>query len=184
MFNKMQLLKRRFFAMRNGAVADSLRRSGAPYRIIFGLNLPQIVEIARDFGPDASMALDLRANTTTRESMLIAPMMFPAADLTPAMALEWLREAPTPEVVDVACLKLIKHVNQADEVIAGLAGSDNPLHRYAAVRLGANVLPDHIDLVESVARREAERRDPMTMTACAMLLDDIGWRREEAGEQG
>lgn len=50
-FNKMQLLKRRFFAMRNGAVADSLRRQGADYRIIFGLNLPQLVDIAREFGP-------------------------------------------------------------------------------------------------------------------------------------
>lgn len=183
MFNKMQLLKRRFFAMRNGAVADSLRRSGAPYRIIFGLNLPQIVEIARDFGPDASMAMELRANTTTRESMLIAPMLFPVESLTPAMAVEWLKDAPTPEVVDVVCLKLIKNIEGADEVVKELAESETPLHRYAAVRLGANLLPRYIDLVEQVTRREAERRDPMTMTACAMLLDDIEWRREEEEEK-
>ena len=167
MFNKMQLLKRRFFAMRNGAVADSLRRSGAPYRIIFGLNLPQIVEIVRDFGPDASMAMELRANTTTRESMLIAPMLFPVESLTPAMAVEWL----------------VKNMEGAEDVVKELAESETSLHRYAAVRLGANLLPRYIDLVEQVTRREAERRDPMTMTACAMLLEDIEWRREEEEEK-
>lgn len=164
--------------MRNGAVADSLRRQGAPYRIIFGLNLPQIVEIARDFGPDAELALELRANVTTRESMLIAPMLFPVENLTPDLAVEWLLDAPTTEVIDIACLKLLKHVADADTVIRRLADSSTPLHRYAAIRLGANILPDHIDLIEEVARREFERREPMTMMACHMLIDDIEWRKE------
>ena len=177
--NTMQLLKRRFFAMRNGAVADSLRRQGAPYRIIFGLNLPQIAEIARDFGPDADLALQLRANTATRESMLIAPMLYPAERLTTELGCQWLAEAPTTEVIDIACLKLIKHVKHPDEIISGLSASEDPLHRYAAIRLGANILPGCMDLVEETARREYARRDPMTMTACHMLLDDIDWRKSE-----
>lgn len=177
--NTMQQLKRRFFAMRNGAVAESLRRQGAPYRIIFGLNLPQIAEIARDFGPDAGLALQLRDNTATRESMLIAPMLYPAGELTPQLAYEWLAGAPTTEVVDVACLKLIKHVTDPESVISCLAASESSLQHYAAIRLGANLLPCHMDVVENVARCEYERRDPMTMTACRMLLDDIEWRREE-----
>lgn len=177
--NTMQLLKRRFFAMRNGAVADSLRRQGAPYRIIFGLNLPQIADIARDFGPDAGLALQLRANTATRESMLIAPMMYPAGDLTADMAYEWLADAPTTEVIDVVCLKLIKHMDNPETVIERLSASEEPLHRYAAIRLGANILPVSMDLVEEIARREYARRDPMTMTASHMLLDDIDWRKCE-----
>jgi len=175
----MQQLKRRFFAMRNGAVADSLRRNGAQYRIIFGLNLPQLVEIAQEFGPDADLALKLRANTTTRESMLIAPMLFPADRLTTAIAIEWLCDAPTTEVIDIACLKLIKHADHPDEIIKRLADSMQPLHRYAAIRLSANILPANMDLIEMTARQEFSRHDPMTMTACRMLIDDIEWRREE-----
>ena len=45
-FNEMQTVKRHFFALRNGVIADALRRAGSPFRIIFGLNLPQIAEIA------------------------------------------------------------------------------------------------------------------------------------------
>lgn len=47
-FNLMQTVKRRFFAMRNGALAEQMRSRGLTYRINFGLNLPQIKEIAAD----------------------------------------------------------------------------------------------------------------------------------------
>ena len=119
-FNAMQKVKRRFFAMRNGDLAAQMAVRGARYRINFGLNLPQIVEIARDFLPGgaefdglqedfdmADFARRLRDNTTTRESRLIAPMLFPLEKLTAEEALEWARSADVPEVADVLCLKLL-----------------------------------------------------------------------------
>ena len=181
-FNKMQLLKRRFFAMRNGAVADSLRRSGADYRIIFGLNLPQIAEIAAEFGPDADLARELKANTTTRESMLIAPMLYPAGQLTPDEAFDWISTAPNTEVVDIACLKLFKSLPFASQLVDQLADSDNALHRYGALRLAANILPVDIDRTEEIVRREIERAEPMTTGMARMIHDDIEWRRECADD--
>ena len=181
--NKMQLLKRRFFAMRNGAVADSMRKAGAPYRIIFGLNIPQIVDIAREFGPDRDLADQLRVNVATRESLLIAPMMFPREELTEEIAHEWLSTAMTPEVVDMACLKLIRYLPEAGKLIEKLYKSDKDLDRYAALRLGANILPAEMDLVEQCARAEAERQLPLTLSMVRMILDDIAWRKEEAAEE-
>ena len=49
-FNPLQNIKRRFFALRNGVIADTLRRAGSPFKIIFGLNLPQLAEIAAELG--------------------------------------------------------------------------------------------------------------------------------------
>ena len=76
-FNDMQVVKRRFFAMRNGAVADNMRKLGANYRIIFGLNLPQIVEIANETPHDEVLAEALWQIKSTRESQLLAPMIYP-----------------------------------------------------------------------------------------------------------
>ena len=181
--NKMQLLKRRFFAMRNGAVADSMRKAGAPYRIIFGLNIPQIADIARDFGPDRELADQLRENIATRESLLIAPMLFPLEDLNEEIALKWLSTAITTEVIDIACLKLIKHLPDAGKLIEKMYVSEEDLVRYAALRLGANILPAEIELIERFATEEAGRRLPLTFSMSRMLLDDIAWRREEAAEE-
>jgi hypothetical protein len=110
-FNAMQKVKRRFFAMRNGDLAQQMAERGAQYRINFGLNLPQISEIARDFLPGgveaaqlpagfsmADFARRLRANDTTRESMLIAPMLFPVDELTMEEAYTWAATAPPPRV--------------------------------------------------------------------------------------
>lgn len=76
-YNRMQLIKRRFYAMRNGIIADTLRKAGLGYKIIFGLNLPQITEIASGLTADADLAEELWADRRTRESMLLAPMLYP-----------------------------------------------------------------------------------------------------------
>lgn len=79
----MQMLKRRLYAMRNGIVADSMRHAGCPYRLIFGLNLPQLTEIAAVTGKSAEMAESLWNDSDLRESALIAPMIYPVEALTP-----------------------------------------------------------------------------------------------------
>ncbi|MDE6085496.1 MAG: DNA alkylation repair protein, partial [Muribaculaceae bacterium] len=150
---------------------------------IFGLNIPQIADIARDFGPDRKLADQLRENIATRESLLIAPMIFPREELTQEIARDWLSTAMTPEVIDIACLKLIRYLPEAGKLIEELYKSDKDLDRYAALRLGANSLPDEMDLVEQCAKAEAERQLPLTFSMSMMLLDDISWRREEAAEE-
>ena len=42
-------IKHSFLAFRNGIVSDTLRKAGMPYGIIFGLQLPQLAEIARRY---------------------------------------------------------------------------------------------------------------------------------------
>ncbi len=80
-YNRMQIIKRRFFAMRNGIIADTLRKAGLEYKIIFGLNLPQITEIAAEQPHEADLAEELWADRRTRESLMLAPMLYPAAEL-------------------------------------------------------------------------------------------------------
>lgn len=65
-FNQIQEIKRRFFAMRNGIVADTMRKGGLGYKMVFGLNLPQIVEIAADITPSRELAEQLGRRTHTR----------------------------------------------------------------------------------------------------------------------
>ena len=80
-YNPMQSLKRAMFAMRNGVVADALRQGGCPFKIIFGVNLPQLAEIAAGSEHTKEFAEQVWANSTTRESMLIAPMLMPVDGL-------------------------------------------------------------------------------------------------------
>lgn len=106
-YNAMQAVKRRFFAMRNGILADTLRKAGSPYPIIFGLNVPQLREIADSIGPDTELADRLHANATTRCSRLLAPMLHQPA-IERSKAEQWLRDSLSTEETDLLCHNLLR----------------------------------------------------------------------------
>lgn len=194
-YNRMQTVKRRFFAMRNGIIADTLRKAGLDYRMIFGLNLPQIVEIADTTPHDASFAEELWADRRTRESMLMAPMLYPADEMDASTASRWLAEAPTTEVADVLCLKLLRFIPGAADIAADGITSDSPMTRYASLRLMFNLLntsasPDSSRLglpeprvlaatLHPLVESELKTDTPLTRPVAAQLLDEIEFILEE-----
>ncbi|MDE6161059.1 MAG: DNA alkylation repair protein [Muribaculaceae bacterium] len=176
-FSPMQSVKRRFFAMRNGVIADTLRRAGSPFRVIFGLNLPQIVEIAAEVPPDHAreLAEALWANNGTRESMLIAPMLMPRDAVDAARAAAMLRETPCAEVADVLCHRLLRHMPYAFDLARELADAADPGVRYGALRLMFNIVGTHAAEAEALARTELDRDCPHTRAIAAALLDEATW---------
>ena len=70
-------VKKEFFAFRNGIVADALRKAGMPYKVIFGLQVPQLAQIARGLEPSMEIADKLWADKEVRESRLLAAYLFP-----------------------------------------------------------------------------------------------------------
>lgn len=140
-YNDMQTVKRRFFAMRNGVIADTLRSAGLPYKVIFGLNLPQIVEIASESPHTAELAEALWANNTTRESMLMAPMLADPTTFSIEDARRWLDTVPTAEVADILCHRLLRRTPYAWDLAESLIDSPiAPFDTYVALRLAFNLV--------------------------------------------
>lgn len=172
-FNDMQSIKRRMFAMRNGALADSLRKLGAPYRIIFGVNIPQLVEISRDFPANKVLAQRLWENVSTRESLLIAPMIYPSDAMTKEDAMRWIQQVPTAEVADILCHRLLRKLSFANGLVAQYADSDNEMLRYVALRLQFNLLPNYMDDARLRAEKELDRNAPLTASLARALLEEV-----------
>lgn len=173
-FNKMQTLKRRFFAMRNGLLADQLRRAGSKFRIIFGLNVIQLNEIARDLGHDPQLAGELWRNTTTRESMLLAPMLWRPDDFSYDAVISLCGELPDAEVADMVCHRLLKTRDDATGIIAYLCNSENALMRYTALRLALPLIGAKLTAAEAgeLAQAEIERNDRLTIALANMLKSE------------
>lgn len=178
-FNEMQTVKRRFFAMRNGAVADNMRRHGANYRIIFGLNLPQIVEIAKETPCHSELAEALWKNQSTRESMLMAPMIYPCEEFAFETACRWVSEVSTAEVADVLCHRLLRHKDYAWQLATSMMNSSKVMERYTSLRLMFNLLPSHLDDIRGYAQSELERNESLTIVLCRQLIDEIDFLKEE-----
>ncbi len=176
----MQTVKRRFFAMRNGVIADTLRRAGSPFSIIFGLNLPQIVEIAAEVPAEDAPALAeaLWQNRTTRESMLAAPMLM-RRDAIDEAAERLLRESPCAEVTDVLCHRLLRHLPFAADLARRLSADPDPMVRYGALRLMFNLVALHHAEAAKMARAEQLRQCPQTLPIASALLDEATWLLED-----
>jgi len=172
-FNTLQEVKRRFFAMRNGVIADTMRRAGSPHRIIFGLNLPQIADVAREYYGDTDLALQLWANDTTRESRLAAPMIYPSEEMPETLAEKWALEARDTEEIDILCHRLLRRLPYAMHLLTTLI--DRRGACYLTLRLALNLLPKSADIAETLANQATDSGIRYIDTISSQILDELAF---------
>lgn len=138
-------MRQRFFALRNGLLADTLRKGGMTYKYIFGLQLPQLKAIADEFRPAspeeaAELARTLWADSECREARLLACHLMPVSEMSEEEALKWCDGLQTREEGDILVFRLLRHLPFAPDLIAELESSDSPLLRHAANSLKSFLL--------------------------------------------
>lgn len=106
----MKEIKHLFFTYRNGAVADTLRRYGMPYKVIFGLEIPRIAEIARGLEPSAGLADKLWEDREVRESRILATYLFPVSETDIEKAVRLAADTRTQEEADMLAFRLFKRM--------------------------------------------------------------------------
>lgn len=172
-FSEMQNVKRRFFAMRNGIVADALRKGGDIHRIIFGLTLVQLKEIASVTPHSADLARLLWANDSTRCSRLLAPMLMPSDSVTAEEGYQMLYNVLTAEEADILCHSLLRKLADAASIASSvLQSGDTPLRRYAALRLYFNVVNSNPKSALEAARQLIDDPVPYVANLAANLAEE------------
>jgi len=145
--NPARLLRKDFFAYRNGIIADKLRNAGDPHTIIMGNLLADLLTITNharnSIGDDARLATvaqELWTDTHSRECRLAAPMLFPPELMSKQLALQWCENIETTEVADNLCHKLLRHIPENQEVMNELISSEGQMQRYTGYRLMQGLL--------------------------------------------
>lgn len=169
-------IKSDFFALRNGVIADRLRNVGFPYKIIFGLTIPQIEQVAAKQIRSAELAEELWHNVSTRESRLLATMVYPQDEFTAAKAQQWLSEADTVELIDLLCLNLVRNVDGAEELAFSLLNDEAT--SYAGMRLIMNLLVlrklKDTSKAKQMAQKFANGTDALSRVS-RQVADEIEW---------
>lgn len=140
MKEKIAAIKRDFMAYRNGIVADTLRKAGMPYSLIFGLQLPQLSALARQYMPDQELALALWDDRNVRESRLLSCWLFDAENTDILTALKLARDIRTREEGDILAFRLLRRLPFAEELARKLDSEpDDSLPHYCATALRRNL---------------------------------------------
>lgn len=142
----MQAIKKLFYTYRNGVVAEALRRYGIPHKVIFGLQVPQVQQIAQQltFDTPASrrdMADRLWADREVRESRMLACYLFDPMQITPAEAIALACDTRTQEEADMLAFRVLKRMPQAAELLEKLdtLADMNPPEAESARRTAASL---------------------------------------------
>lgn len=134
MMVSLQDIKKSFYTFRNGIIADTLRKAGMPYKVIFGLQIPQIAAIAREQQPSMELADALWEDKEVRESRILASYLYPREEVSEKKAMELLLSVMTPEEGDMLSFRLLKHLPFAAE-LADKIENDPKIPAYAVASL-------------------------------------------------
>lgn len=118
----------------NGIVSQNMRNLGANYKINFGLTLPLLKKIAEEIPADAQLANALWNDTAVRESMMLAPMLYPADEFNEDEAEKWVTNMPNIEIADICCKSLFRRLQirtSKSTVMESLRQDDTTVYRIA-----------------------------------------------------
>lgn len=138
-------IKHQFMTYRNGIVADTLRKAGMPYNVVFGLQLPQLSQIAIAVKGLVSqenlgvVADDLWSDRSVRESRLLACWLYDAASLSNEMALRLAEDVQTREEADILCFRLLRRLSYASDLVLTLKEDGRDLVAYCGEALARNL---------------------------------------------
>lgn len=141
----MQLkdIKRLYRLYMNGIVSHSMREKGAEYRVNFGLTLPLLMRIAEQVTPTVEIAEELWNDTGVRESMLLAPMLYPSQQFKIDDAHRWLNSMPGIEVSDFCCKYLFSQLDYAPALALESIHCQRDIEIYTGFRLGYSILENN-----------------------------------------
>jgi 3-methyladenine DNA glycosylase AlkD len=151
----INLIKQELRSAMNGVLSAQMRQAGMPYKLIFGVELPRLQEIAREFAPDRSLAQTLW-NENIRECKILAVLLMPLDAMCPEIADIWVEEMPTAEIAQISSMHLLSREPWSAELAFHWIASAHAMRQLCGFLIMARLLSQGAELNE---RAESELRD-------------------------
>lgn len=117
MDEQLQKIRKRLRLAMNGTISASMREKGNVYKLNFGVPIPEIRQIAKEFEPDAELA-EKMWQEDTRELKILATLLYPHEAMDKATATRWITGIPYPEIAEQLVFNLIRHLPNSGEILS------------------------------------------------------------------
>lgn len=134
-------IRKDFYRFRNGILAERLQRS-LPFKTVYGLILPQIIEIAEKYPQDLDFAMLLWKEKKSREDRLLAILLIPVEKIGLKESLYLTDSLETKEEAEILAFKLLRNLPFSKNLYLELkkvSKSQNPIKEYCTQMLGRNL---------------------------------------------
>lgn len=109
---KIKNIKTQLRLSMNGVASHSMREKGLDYKINFGVELPRLKDIARQYDQNHELAQYLWKENI-RESKILAGMLQPIDTFYPEIADIWVEDIQNSEIAELTCMNLFQYLPYA-----------------------------------------------------------------------
>ena len=135
---KLKKIKQSFRLMMNGVASRSMRDKGADYKINWGVGLPDLQQMALEYGKDYELAIELWKEDI-RECKILATMLMPPEQMPPEIVDIWMEQTHSQEMVEMACFHLYQHLDYVPVLAYQWMAAEDDLHQMAAYLILARI---------------------------------------------
>lgn len=135
---KLKKIKQSFRLLMNGVASRSMRDKGADYKINWGVSLPDLQQMALEYGKDYELAIELWKEDI-RECKILATMLMPPEQMPAEIVDIWMEQTHSQEMVEMACYHLYQHLDYAPVLAYQWMAAEDDLHQMAAYLILARI---------------------------------------------
>lgn len=131
---KLKRIKQSFRLMMNGPASQSMREKGLNYKINWGVPIPSLKQMAKEYGKDYDLAIEL-FKEDIRECKILATMIMPPEKFLPEIADIWMEQTISYEIAEQLAFNLMQYVDYAPVIAFEWIASDKPLYKLTGYHL-------------------------------------------------
>ena len=135
---RLKEIKRSFRLKMDGAASRSMREKGLDYKLNWGVGLPELKAMAKDYGKDYDLAIALWKEDI-RECKILATLMMPPERMLPEVVDIWMEQTPSQEIAEWAAANLYQHLDYAPMLAFKWISSDKELPQICGYQLLARL---------------------------------------------
>lgn len=126
----LKLIKQSFRLYMNGVTAQSMREKGVGYKINWGVQIPHLIEMSRQYPKDYSLAVALWKEDI-RECKILAAMLMPAEKMPEEVAEIWMEQIVNVELVETTSFYLFQNLSYAKSMAYRWMAGGRELYKLA-----------------------------------------------------
>ena len=142
MHETVRQIKAQLRLFMNGVLSQSLREKGLQYRLIFGVELPRLQEIAANYEPNHELAQALWKEDI-RECKILAAYLQPTDTFDSELADFWMESIHNTELADYVCMALFRRLPYASQKAFQWMASETRIEVYTGFRLMTHLIAQH-----------------------------------------
>ena len=151
----------------NGVLSQSLREKGLKYRLIFGVELPRLKEIAAGYEQSHNLAQALWKEDI-RECKILAAYLQPTNTFDPELADFWMESIDNTELADYVCIALFRRLPYASQSAFQWIASGERMMMYTGFRL-----MNHLIATLGTEMSERSRNEFLDQVQSVLQGDDL-----------